>query len=85
MDIKKFEVGKVYFTRSYIDYDYYYDDYEIISRTDKSMVIKYNEKSGSYTRRKKIYIHGGKEYCLPCGDWSMCPVLTADNVREVER
>lgn len=71
----KFIAGKTYTTRSICDSDTIFS-YEIVSRTNKTMMIKHSGK----TFKRGIYIMDGEEYCRPDGTFSMCPVIRASSL-----
>ncbi len=66
----KFEVGKKYSCRSIADGDCIFE-FEIIKRTEKTVVIK----DGLKEKRCKIYAENEEEYIYPLGKYSMCPTL----------
>jgi hypothetical protein len=73
--MKKFEINKVYQTRSPGDYDCVITC-KIIARTDKTVTIFDLFEKKSKTFRLKIW--NNIEQFRPWGSYSMCPVLTAD-------
>ena len=66
----KFEVGKKYSCRSIADRDCIFE-FEIIKRTEKTVVIK----DGLKEKRCKIHSENEEEYIYPLGKYSMCPTL----------
>ena len=82
--MKKFEVGKCYYTRSICDYDCVFI-YKIIKRTEKNVYLQ-EEDTSEGTKKRKIYIdeRSGIEFCLPDGSYSMCPVIDANDVLTME-
>jgi hypothetical protein len=75
MNLVKFEVGKVYSTRSSCDSNCIFS-YTVISRTDKSIVIA--AKGETKTVRRKIHISDNVEWIYPSGIYSMCPIIRAN-------
>jgi len=78
----KFEVNKTYTNNFLCDADLYFT-YRIIKRTNKNVWIL--EIGKSVIERKKIHIMNidtDIEYIYPMGQYSMCPVLTADKIKE---
>lgn len=71
--IRRFEIGKTYFTSSVCDHNCVYS-YEVISRTAKTVTLKDN--CGT-VKRRKINTFQGSESVYPEGVFSMCPVLKA--------
>ncbi len=71
-EIKRFEVGKTYTTRSACDYDCIYS-YTVLSRTAKQITL---EIRGQKVRRG-VTVYENEEYCRPEGNYSMCPVIHA--------
>ena len=78
--IKRFEVGKSYYTRSACDHTCIFV-YKVLKRTDKNVYLQ-EEGTSSRVKRKKIFLdeRSGKEYCLPDGSYSMCPVIDAEDI-----
>ena len=73
----KFEVGKTYVTR-YIGDSNLKLSYKILSRTDKSVLVE--DVKTHESKRCKISIYSGVEQCLPDGNYSKAPVLSADKL-----
>ena len=71
----KFETGKTYFTRSVCDHDCIIT-FEVIGRTAKT--IKARTSRGEQTFR--ISEWNGIEQVKPWGNYSMCPVVSADRI-----
>ena len=71
--ITKFVVGKTYQVRSMCDWDCIFS-FDVVSRTEKTVILK---KRGD-TYRRKIYVVDDVEWCIPLGNYSMCPIITAD-------
>lgn len=72
--VAKFEVGKIYTTRSACDHDCIFA-FTIVGRTDRTVTVQ--DRHGSKPKRRKIDLIDGVEYIYPCGKYSMCPVLRA--------
>jgi len=68
----KFEIGKIYSTRSTCDYNCIYE-FKILSRTKLCVWI---EVYGQLVRRK-ITIWDKREEFFPFGHYSMCPCIRA--------
>lgn len=77
--MKKFEVGKRYYTRSICDHNCIWR-YEVIARTEKTVTLK-DEYRQIRKFRISVIPNPETESCKPLGTYSMCPILTAD--REV--
>lgn len=75
--MKKFEVGKRYYTRSIGDHNCIWS-YEVIARTEKTVTLK-----DEYRQIKKFRVsvtpNTETESCKPLGTYSMCPILRAEN------
>lgn len=72
----KFQVGRIYQTRSICDYDCVYS-YKVIKRTAKTLTLL-TEDNKTVVRR--IYLYEGEESCKPEGSFSMCPIIRANKV-----
>lgn len=74
--IAKFEVGKTYFCRSVCDYDCIWT-FKIVSRTEKTIktecgkTLRINAKLTAWDNAEALY---------PLGQYSMCPVLSANKI-----
>lgn len=68
-----FEVGRTYATRSVCDYDSFFS-FTILARTSKQVTIKVHGK----TVRRGLVVRDGVEQFKPLGNYSMCPIITAD-------
>ena len=79
----KFEAGRTYWY-SYVTDEAHAKIYlEIVSRTEKSAVIRHDGEQT--TQRKKIYTdENGDEWLRPNGNYSMCPVCRANHTDEPE-
>lgn len=75
MTIKKFEVGRTYWTRSMVDYDSILS-FVIRKRTDKTVTVN-DDRYGKIVR--KIAVNGDCETFYPHGKHSMCPVIWANS------
>jgi len=73
-EIKKFEAGKEYSTRSTCDHNCIFK-FKIVRRTAKNVWI-IGSQIKEITRRK-IKIFEGEETILPLGSFSMAPILRA--------
>lgn len=73
---KKFEVGQSYFCRSICDYDCVWT-YKIVSRTAKTIKTECGQ---TFRINAKLTGWNGCEAVFPKGQYSMCPVLTADKI-----
>lgn len=71
-EVKRFEVGATYQTRSICNHDCIFT-IKVIKRTDKTVVV---EEDGKQTRCK-IHNISGEETIFPHGRYSMCPVFHA--------
>ena len=79
----KFEAGKTYWYSYVTDEDHAKIYLEIVSRTEKSAVIRHDGEQT--TQRKKIYTdENGDEWLRPNGTYSMCPVCRANHTEEPE-
>lgn len=75
--MKKFEVGKKYYSRSIHDHECIYE-IEVVSRTDKTITYMYD----GFKRRSKIKVNERGEYVTP-DNYSMAPVFRAERVVEI--
>lgn len=80
MDLKKFECGKIYQTRSICDYNTIFK-IKILSRTEKTVtyLILGWPQSNKPKRKTRPFIFQGKESIYPLGKYSMAPVIDADD------
>jgi len=74
----RFEVGKVYATRSIGDYDCIYK-HEVLSRTEKTVTIMVDGAE----RRRGISIVDNEECISPYGRYAMSPTLRASKTLDV--
>jgi hypothetical protein len=73
----KFEVGKTYECRSVCDRNCVWK-YRV-TKVSASMVTIESRSEGA--KRKKIYTDNeGVQICYPQGQYSMCPILSADKL-----
>lgn len=75
-NISKFEIGRTYSTRSACDHECIFE-FTVTKRTAKTVTFKYLD--GEITRRVTDRHTGDSEACLPLGNYSMAPFLTADD------
>jgi len=75
--MKKFEIGKTYKMWSPCDHNCTWE-YEVISRTSKTVTLKLLEFFSTSTHRINVY--GDFETVLPLGKYSMSPSLRAENI-----
>lgn len=77
----RFEIGKVYECRSICDYDCIWT-YTVVARTASTITIKNNSTGETQKNRILGYSkQSGIESVHPLGNYSMCPVLSADKMR----
>ena len=75
--MKKFEVGKEYSVRSICDHECVWT-YKIVKRTACTVTIDDGEKVKTCRINKKISEYRGAEIIYPNGNYSMCPILSAE-------
>lgn len=76
--IIRFEVGKQYSCRSICNHDCVWT-FTIVARTEKTVVLQdRNGKQRICRINQKRAERFGYESVLPLGNYSMCPVLSAD-------
>ena len=68
------QVGKTYTTRSACDYNCIFS-FTVVARTEKNVTI-IGDLLDKPTRRK-VYVWGSEESCLPYGSYSMAPSISA--------
>ena len=73
----KFETGKTYATRLTTDHSAIIR-FKIHKRTDKTVTITGNLVNDPQNFR--IYLYEGIEKIRPWGSYSMCPIISADQV-----
>ena len=71
-NMKTFETGKSYSTRSICDHNCIFE-HEILRRTAKSVYINVHGK----VVRRSISIYDDREQFFPYGKYSMCAVISA--------
>lgn len=79
-EILKFEVGKKYVCSSVINSNSRYE-FEVIKRTEKTITIK-NDDGEIISRKVNTNQQGTIELIYPSGKYSMCLVLSADDIKE---
>lgn len=74
----KFEIGKTYSTTSICNSDCVFS-YKVVKRTTATvtMINKFGEQK-TYRINKKVSEYRKAESIFPEGNYSMCPVLSAD-------
>lgn len=77
-NMKQFEVGQEYSTRSICDWNCIFS-FKVISRTAKRIVLKDLVTGDIEKRGIHMHIEGGQENeaCRPFGNYSMCPIIHA--------
>lgn len=73
---KTFEAGKSYFGRFITDYDTTFS-FTVERRTAKFVWLK---GSDGKVKKRGVRIYSGVESCLPFGDYSMAPSISADRL-----
>lgn len=74
---KQFEPGKVYSSRSIVDYDTW-NRIQVVSRTPKTIDVMLCD--GSHRRKTlRLTIYEGVEHVKPYGNYSMCAIIGADD------
>jgi len=71
----QFKVGNTYATRSICDYDCIFS-FTIHARTAKSVTVDVHRNRV----RRGISIENGVEHFKPFGNYSMCPIISADKL-----
>lgn len=72
----KFEVGEMYSTRSVCNWDTVFA-YQVVSRTDKT--VTFLSVLSDTPKRVKVRVdEQGREWAMPDGQYSMCPVIRAE-------
>lgn len=69
--MQKFEPGKTYATRSIVDADY------MVSATIERRTDRFVWVDG---KRFGVHQYGGAEFIRPWGNYSMCPIISADRL-----
>jgi hypothetical protein len=70
--VKRFEVGRTYWTRSICDYDCIHS-FEILARTAKTVTVKVHGK----IKRRGVTVSSGEECFAPFGRYSMAAIISA--------
>lgn len=73
--MKVFETGQTYSTRSICDYEHIVS-FVVVRRTPKTIRVLIRGKEKTF--RPGIY--DGKEFVRPWGNYSMCPIICADDI-----
>ena len=76
-EVKKFEVGQCYYTRAIGDHNLIYA-YQVTKRTAKTVILQ--DDRGKDIGRRRITIIQGRETVSPEGNYSMSPVIDADDI-----
>jgi hypothetical protein len=71
--VKRFEVGREYWTRSICDYECIFR-FTVIKRTAKTVTLR---AAGGKEVRRGISVWQNEETCSPHGRYSMSPTLSA--------
>lgn len=74
-DLKQFQIGKTYSTRSIGDHNAVFS-FTIISRTQKSVTVR--EDGALTTVQRRVQSRDGVEQFMPYGNYSMAPTIRAD-------
>lgn len=74
--VKKFEVGQSYSCRSVCDHDCVWT-FKIVARTEKTISTECGQK---FRINAKLTAYENVEALYPLGNFSMCPILTANKV-----
>lgn len=75
--MKTFEIGKKYSVRSICDSDCVWT-YEVIGRTAATVKLSDGKQIKTCRINKKYSEYRNAETVFPLGQYSMCPVLSAD-------
>lgn len=76
MNIKTFETGKTYSTRSIGDHECTWD-YKVLKRTEKTVTITDGKVTKTCRINKAATEYSGIETVYPLGQYSMAPCLRA--------
>lgn len=76
-EVKKFEVGQCYYTRAIGDHNLIYA-YKVTKRTAKTVILQ--DDRGKDIGRRRITIIQGRETVSPEGNYSMSPMIDADDI-----
>lgn len=77
--MKKFEVGKKYSMRSICDHNCVWE-YTVIKRTACTITLEGKEGVKTYRISKGYSEYRKAETLFPLGQYSMCPILSADKI-----
>lgn len=75
--MKKFEVGKTYTMRSIGDHDCIWS-YTVMARTAQTVTLTDGKETKKCRISKQLSEYRGAETVLPLGQYSMCPMLSAE-------
>lgn len=76
--MKKFETGKTYSMRSACMHDCIWS-YTVTKRTAQTVTITDGKETKTCRISKRTSEHRKAESIYPLGQYSMCPILSADN------
>ena len=76
--MKKFTTGRTYTMRSICDHNCIWA-VKVLKRTTQFVTLKVSGEK--IPVRCKVHVWQGSESCYPLGSYSMCPVLTAENIK----
>lgn len=79
--VKRFEVGRIYYTRSICDHDCIWR-IKIVGRTEKTIKWIMLDHCKKVVKTARPFIFNGEENFYPLGRYSMAPTIGA---RDVER
>lgn len=80
-NIKRFEVGRIYYTRSICDHNCIWR-VKIVGRTEKTIKWIMLDHCKKVVKIAKPFIYDGKEHFFPLGRYSMAPVISACEVEK---
>ena len=75
--MKTFEIGKTYSTRSICDHNCIFS-YTVIARTAKTITITDGRETKKCRIIKNLSEYRKAESIYPLGQYSMCPIISAD-------
>lgn len=75
--MKTFEIGKTYSTRSVCDHNCIFS-YTVIARTAKTITITDGRETKKCRIIKALSEYRKAESIYPLGQYSMCPIISAD-------
>ena len=79
--IKRFEVGKIYYTRSVCDQNCVLR-IKVVGRTEKTIKWIMLDKCKKVVKVARPFIYDGMEHFCPLGRYSMAPVISACEVEK---